>query len=285
MQQKEIAWIVVGLVLAAGPARAATPALPQAEGASCAPLDLSARSFPGPTARVLTGPEAEKRLAERRTASPAMHKALEDSEKRFSSLKMKRLGVAVLIIGEPRAPRRTGLPGRLLNWFAPTLKAQAVYEPGGEVYISGWDDGDHSTWEGNIYAIDYETQGHYATDTQLYVADPNGAPVLWDYGWISSPPVQDDVPWASRTPTPGPRVSRVGMNNNASCNCSGSSGWGRCALTESLYESWPYCTAAGVWCLATPNYFLCAGGVCYVNVFGRFLSNIRNTFHNCYNIS
>ena len=127
-----------------------------------------------------------------------MHKALEDSEKRFSSLNMKRLGVTVLIVGEPRESRRTSVPGRIWNWFVPTLKAQAVYEPGGEVYISGWDDGDHSTWEGNVYAIDYETQGHYATDTQIYVADPGSAPILWDYGWISSPPVDDDIPLGRR---------------------------------------------------------------------------------------
>ncbi len=283
--QKELIWMSVGLALAAGPARAGTTASPPAAGASCAPVDLSAPSASMLAAKVLTGPEAERRLAARRTASPAMHKALEESERRFASLKMKRMGVTVLMFGEPPSPRRTGWPGRILNWFAPTLKAQAVFEPGGEVYISGWDDGDHSTWEGNVYAIDYETEGHYATDAQLYVADANDAPVLWDYGWIASPPIQEDVPWASRTPTPRPRVSRVAMNNNASCNCSGSAGWGRCALTESIYESWPYCTAAGVWCLATPNYFLCAGGVCYVGVFGRFLSHIRDTFHNCYNIS
>ena len=68
---------------------------------------------------------------------------------------------------------------------------------------------------------------------------------------------------------------QVAMNNNASCNCSNSSGWGRCALTQSINDSWPTCVAAGTWCLASPNYFLCAGGVCYVNVFGRYLANIR----------
>jgi hypothetical protein len=283
MLQKEIVWIIAGLALVAGPAGAATPGTPPA-GASCAPADLSA---PGPGAartRVLTGPEAEKRLAERRTASPAMHRALEDSEKRFSSLKMKRLGVAVLIVGEPREPRRTSVPGRIWNWFAPALKAQAVYEPGGEVYISGWDDGDHATWEGNVYAIDYETQGHYAADMQVYVADSGSAPILWDYGWISSPPVRDDFQWAGRRSAPAPRLQRVAMNNNASCNCSSSYGWGRCALTQSINDSWPMCVAAGAWCLASPNYFLCAGGVCYVNVFGRYLANIRDTFHNCYNL-
>ena len=279
--QKRIVWIVTGLALSAGPAGAATKGT-SSVAASCG-VDLSSSDPSTARTTIVTGPDAERRLAARRVASPAMHKALEDSERRFASLNMKRRGVTVLIVGEPRE-RRTSVPGRIWNLFVPTLKAQAVYEPGGEVYISGWDDGNHATWEGNVYAIDYETQGHYSTDTQIYVADPGSAPILWDYGWISSAPVVDDIPWAGGNPAARPRVQRAALNNNASCNCAASYGWGRCALSESIQDSWPYCVAAGTWCLATPNYFLCAGGVCYVNVFGRYLSNVRDTFRNCYGL-
>ena len=93
------------------------------------------------------GSEAERRLAERPYGQPGDAQALEDSEKRFSSLKMKRLGVAVLIVGEPREPRRTSVPGRLWNWFAPRSRRRRSTNPAARSTSAGGD-GDHSTWEG-----------------------------------------------------------------------------------------------------------------------------------------
>jgi hypothetical protein len=211
-----------------------------------------------------------------------MHRALEDSDRSFIGRGMKRTGVTVLTFGEPRRPTTTSLARRLVNWFTPVLHAQAVYEPGGAVYISAWDDGDPGTWEGNIYAVDYDTGGQYSTDAQIYVADPNYAHIVWDWGYLASPPYGDDTRIGWRRFRAEPRVVPVAANN-ASCDCGVRTSWGRCAFRRALDDSWPYCAAAAGWCLISPNYLLCAGGACYVNLFAKYLTNMKDTFGNCYN--
>lgn len=77
----------------------------------------------------------------------------------------------------PPAPIAT----RLLSWFFPAVAAQTYQTGDGDVWFSSWDDGDDSTWEGELGGNDYQ-YGNYADGAAQYYMQ--GDQVNWADGYI-----------------------------------------------------------------------------------------------------
>jgi hypothetical protein len=259
---------------------AATGSCPAGADAAVASRAIRQASYVPP--RVLTGAEAERYVAERRTKNPEMDDALALSETGFIKSGYTRVGVQVYFVRralpDPKS-RLTSVPARLQQWLVPTLHAQDEFFNEGEVYSTAWEDGDETTWDGNLYAVDYVTGGEHSTDAKLYVSESDqGPPAVLSAGGATT--VQ---PFRSARLGTAETVP-VAMNNNAGCSCRWRNTWSGCALRQSLDESWPLCASAAAGCLLSSAMYLgCVGGACYGRIFYGYLSTLRETFKNCSN--
>lgn len=197
-----------------------------------------------------------------------MNLAMEDSERLFISKRMKRVGVMLVHVSEPKSLRAI----RVANQDQSTAD--------GDVFVTTWNDGNNATWEGNLYYIDYDSGAEYSNDIQLDVSNSWRPPVtVWSRGGFTRQPrnqearlVQDDS-----------RIVRTRASNNVACSCTNIGGWGRCALQQSLEDSvFGGCGTSFALCAFTgPWYFGCVGGACYGTILTGYLKNMRETIRVC----
>jgi|SoiMethySBSTD1v2_1073268.scaffolds.fasta_scaffold03527_15 hypothetical protein len=83
------------------------------------------------------------------------------------------------------APTMPSLAKRITDFFFPTLNAQqeALYYNEGVMWYTPWDDGDSSTWEGQLGALDYASGNYADGGVQIRVNNINYETASVDYLW------------------------------------------------------------------------------------------------------
>src|SRR5262249_8243080 len=127
---------------------------------SPSPQGIRGRAPMPSTTKAVVGVEAERLFARARAKSPGMNLAMEDSEHLFISKRMKRVGVMLVHVSEPKSLRAVRL----------AIQDQSTAD--GDVFVTTWNDGNNATWEGNLYYIDYDSGAEYSNDIQLDVSNP-----------------------------------------------------------------------------------------------------------------
>jgi hypothetical protein len=180
---------------------------------------------------------------------------------------------------------------QLSQWFLPTLIANqdAYGDSEGYVVFSPWDDGDDSTWEGNIFVQANDPSGTwYSLDTQV---DLNGdwLPVRWISGYGGD---RDRGEREYRTRDGGVELVNLRgvsllsiMQAGAGCGCLSRAWSGKaagCIFQTSLLESGGQCIMAASLCrFRGPGYFGCVGFTCGVVLGGRIWNNAIAWKNNC----
>ncbi len=162
------------------------------------------------------------------------------------------------------APLVMGLGERVLSWVVP--KASAEEYEGYEIIAESWDDGDDSTWEGNVYVRNL-TSGYWASSNEQQ--------------WLQSEPYVSN--WAQNVSTNLPAPQYRCRKTGSPCGYCGDASVWRCNLDRGLDDAWPWCVGGAAGCvLSGPLWLKCASVNCYGQVFSRWLNVTKQHFQNCW---
>lgn len=206
------------------------------------------------------------------------------------------LGELVVELKRLKQSASTSLLQQLRDRFVPTLSAQTeyVYETEGYGIFDSWDDGDDSTWEGNVFVYHYETGISGSLDMQLDLtplANENQPTIVWAEGEVEDeegdpwPIMWDEsVPGAasralfnSRPSRSAPRVYKVVARRTCPCELLELPGSDviDCMIENTLDASWNWCAAAAAGCSeAGAALFKCTGTVCLGVLLANFLDEV-----------
>ena len=238
--------------------------------------------------RVVRGAEAEQQIVKMRMRNLRFHNALEDGAKQLIDIGAKRVEAMVVTIEKEATPQRKNLRERLWNVVFPTLHAQDIWTDDGVAFVTTWDDGNITNWEGQIYSIDWESGAEYNNVTQF---DIQWQPwVMWSWGGETRRPRNQE---ASVTEPDLFSILPVANNNSQVCNAAcvdrGTGNWGKCALQRSLDDVWNNgacnglmygCTSAGL-ASGVGGYFACLAFGCTGAIFVNYTKNMRDFQRQC----
>jgi hypothetical protein len=153
--------------------------------------------------------------------------------------------------------------GRILDIIAPPVSAEQFN--GYEIIAESWNDGDNSTWEGNVYVRELSTgQWQSANEQQDLPSEPY------------------EVNWTDEVGTN--QQGRPGCQKAGSpCGLCTDPGAVGCNLRRAVDDRWPYCAGGAAACVAAgPVWLQCAGLQCYGQLFGGWLWQSKNHFSQCW---
>lgn len=217
--------------------------------------------------RDLQGAAALSYIAAREGADPVFRDARQKAAAMLLAQGFRPTGyarVATFHVPKASAPMiDRGLLARLLNLVEPRLLAE-VYE-GYDIIPQSWDDGDNSTWEGNVWVQELST-GYWmsSNEQQLLPAEPY---------WAN---------WANQVSTNMQPPQRCRKAGSACGYCAETSAI-RCNLQNALNDRWPYCAGGALACVASgPAWLGCSGLHCWGQLFGGWLWQTKQHLQQCW---
>jgi hypothetical protein len=194
------------------------------------------------------------------------------------------------------------LLGQMAGIVFPRLFAQEVDVSDGYAIFSSYDNGNNSTWEGNVYVYDStgDTDGSY--DLELDISGNNGSgsdyppTVLQSGGYIEGPlsngpqEISDEevgkmfgpVATAKLVALTGgtPSAMRTGCSCALMANAQG--GMAKCMAHNAAANAWGWCAGAAVGCLFMgPGYPGCLAGGCIAAFVADFIGEQQDVYRRC----
>lgn len=226
---------------------------------------------------ILTGEDATRWYDELLKTRPRFAAAQARSQARLAARGYRSTREVIVYRLERRSPLQVvsanaKSPTSLLTWrglidfFAPALSAQTQESAEGYAVFTAWDDGNHGTWEGNMYFIDEVEPIDTSIDGQLDITQEQPPPVVWASGDMAGP---DGGPFPIRNDQLRSilRFQKAAAGDNRSlgqnrCRC-GMPELAECFVKHGWDDSWPVCAGVAFGCLFTgPGWFKCTAGGC-----------------------
>lgn len=205
--------------------------------------------------RRLESLDPQFRAAQLRTAAGLQSKGFQPTDLAW---------VATIEVPRPQlAPNQLGFRDVLSRFLVATLNAEEF--DGYEVIAQSWDDGNHSTWEGSVYARNLST-GEWASSYEQQQLPPEPYTILW-----GDPAGQSFQP-RYQCRKQGSACGYCGQNGTASCN-----------LQRAIVARWDSCMlGAGACAFSGPNWPGCVAVACWGNFFIGWLMFTKEHFNQCW---
>lgn len=200
------------------------------------------------------------------------------------------------------------LLGQLAAKFYPSLYAQEYDVDGGYAIFTSWDDGDDSTWEGDVYVYDADDDASADIEVQLDVSGTNGSgsdnppAIVQDYGGsigdathgpyemspavLLTPPTGLGAVLRVGAPTRRAALTAEPAPSRADCACGLLDLHGHqlmnCFTTHTLDNAWPWCAGAALGCIFSgPAYFQCVAATCATAIAAYMIGQMKSFWQAC----